>query len=242
MHTSPRIMMVVIGLLLSFTQAGDNTPQRIRLYTSPDPSSLGGITGCVVDPQQAIEQVLAIPSDEPNLVYTGTIRGEKKNSFTFTGLPMRKYDLLIIYDNMFYDGLRLQRGKNTLTADDRNKIDASIQKSEPYFTTKIIHRLSGSTGQGSSARAICTYLRLEKSDAVFTKEEDGSYSRDDARRTFKLITLKQVGPGWQIVRARDLYPIWATKSSAKPRYIQQASLSGVRVTDYIKDLGNLDLR
>ena len=53
--------------------------------------------------------------------------------------------------------------------------------------------------------------------------------------------LKQVGPGWQIVRTRDLYPVWTTPQLVEPRHHFTAALAGVRVADKVKDLGELDL-
>jgi hypothetical protein len=195
--------------------------ERDRLYTEIDPTSQGGITGEITHPAAAIVQILAIPPDEPRCVYKGDVTGTR---FSFRGLPMRKYDLVVIYDNSFYEGLNLNRGSNTLTAADHTKIETTIKKCEPYFTDKVIHRVEGNTGRGNQARCICTFRREDKGQV---------------RRTFKVLMLQDVGPGWQIVRARDLYPLWTP--NGKPVHTYRPRLGGIRVTDHVTDLGTINL-
>lgn len=232
--------VLLTWLTICFPAPGQKVEERYKLYTQPDPASPGGITGRVTNPGKPIEQILAIPFDAPEKVYAGKIEGDDKRSFRFTGLPMRKYDLIIVFDNVFYEGLQLERGEDTLTAEDRKKVDAIIQKSEPFFPTKTIHRLQGTTGRGNEARCICTFLRAKESQLLFEAHE-GKYSREDFRRTLKLVLLKDVGPGWQIVRTRDLYPVWLNPKSPALKHNFAESLSRVRVADTIKDLGDIDL-
>jgi hypothetical protein len=235
-------MIVLAASLLAGMATGgpEPPPERYRLYTEPDSGAPGGIAGRVVKPEQPVAQILAIPADAPEKVYQGTIDGADRRSFKFTGLPMRKYDLLVVFEKDFHEGLQLQQGENTLTEADRTKIEAIVQKSEPYFTHKIIHRVAGETGRGNFARCICTFLRAKGSELLWNAYQ-GKFERDDFRRTFKLVILKDVGPGWQIVRTRDLYPVWTTPQLVKPEHHYHESLSGIRVADKVKDLGELDL-
>jgi hypothetical protein len=228
--------LVMLAMTATCVMAAQNVARdvahaRHKLYTQPDSSSSGGIKGKIKSPMTPIEQILAIPADEPRFVYEGKRNG---TAFSFSGLPMGKYDLVVIYDNSFYEGLRLHRERDTLTAEDRKKIEASITKSEPFFNTKIIHRLEGTTGRGNLCRAICTYVR-EKSAVDYAGELEGF------RRTFKIVILKDVGPGWQIVRSRDLFPLSVEKVNARPRHFHSDSISGIRVSDYEKDLGMISL-
>ncbi|NQT92538.1 MAG: hypothetical protein HQ559_07240 [Lentisphaerae bacterium] len=231
-RTSAAVVLLFAGMALSLPAAPQ---ERSRLYTKPDPSAGGGIRGSVKRPPVPIAQILAIPPDEPRLVYEGSITGTLNRHFEFRGLPMRRYDLVVIYDDQFYEGLRLQREENTLTTEDRRKIDAIIQKSEPFFTKKIIHRLEGTTGRGNFARCICTFFRDRAAEAYSGGAIQGY------RRTFKLVILKDVGPGWQVVRTRDLYPLTVPKSGLRPKYHFSGGIQGVRVSDYVKELGDLDL-
>jgi hypothetical protein len=214
-----------LGVLLMVAGLSVGVEERSRLYTDPEADSPGGIQGKIVSPADPISQILAIPPDAPEKVYKGEISGDW-TEFKFTGLPMRKYDLVVIYEDAVYEGVQLHRGESTLTEEDEAKIEAIVLKSEPYFTKKIIHRVEGETGQGNLARCICTFHR-----------EDGM----KVRRTFKLIMLKDVGPGWQIVRARDLYPLWTNPDLAEPPHHHREALAGVRVADSVKDVGELNL-
>jgi hypothetical protein len=227
----PRYPIVMLIAMIAVTAFG--VAERYRLYTKPDPEATGGIKGTITTPRTAILQILAMPPDEPRFVYEGKITGKEKNEFIFTGLPMAKYDLLVIYDTRFYEGLRLNREKSTLTKTDVEKVNAIIAKTEPYFPTKRIHRLEGTTGRGNFCRCICTFARNTGSNGVG--------GRSSWRRTFKLAVLKDVGPGWQVVRTRDLYPIWAKPGTDLPKHNYSKRLSGIRVTDYVKDVGKLDI-
>jgi hypothetical protein len=234
------LRLALLTLLFAGVALAQNPPERTRLYTKPDPANTGGLKGRIAKPALPIEQILALPSDSIEEVYQGEITGPTRNAFEFKGLPVGKYDLVVIYPAAFYEGLQLNREPSTLTADDLKKIDASIQKSEPFFTKKIVHRLEGETGRASTARSICTYVR-EKGSDLLMEQFEGKSSRDDFRRTFKLVLLKDVGPGWQIVRARDLYPVWVDPKRSLPEHHFSSALSQFRVADELKDLGDLDL-
>lgn len=235
-------LLLLIATVLSLP-ARAGTGERTRLYTDPDPDSPGGIEGRVAHPAKKLMQVLAIPPDAPEKVYKGEITGPDKQGFKFSGLPMRRYDLILIYDDDIYEGLQLKRGESTLTAEDLELIDRIIQKSEPFFTRKTIHRVMGETGNGNMARCICTFLRDKKSTAYMDKEQ-AALSRSGAfRRDFKLVLLKDVGPGWQITRTRSLYPIWDhQKRDRAPAHHYSEALSRIRVADGVKKVGELDLR
>lgn len=210
---------------------GTIDPGRNYLYTEPDPSAPGGIQGRIATPAVPLEAVLAIPADEPRFVYEARITDESPRSFYFKGLPMRKYDLIVIYKSRFYEGLRLHRDRNTLTAEDKKEIKTTVDATEPYFKKKFIHRLEGTTGRGNKARAICTFLR----------DAGSAEGHHEHRRTFKLLMFKDVGPGWQIVRARDLFPVSFEPGKPRPRHIYSEALSGIRVTRRIKELGDIKL-
>jgi len=231
---TPAVFAVVVSI------NPDAAPERSRLYTKPDPTATGGIEGRVDHPSESIEQILAIPPDEPRFVYKGTIWGSDGRDFKFSGLPMRKYDLVVIFKNSFFEGLQLEREESTLTPEDIAKINATIQKCEPYFPTKIIHRLEGTTGRGNTARCICTFTREKKSaQGAFS---DANPTDTTCRRTFKVVLLKDVGPGWQITRTRDLYPIWTTANGTRPKHTYSRELSRVRVSNSVKKLDTIKLR
>jgi len=239
MMKSRCIVVCLLLLSASVTAIASKIDNRSRLYTKPDPSASGGIRGHIRSPNSPIEQILALPSDEPRHVYEGIVTGDDRRNFVFKNLPMRKYDLIVIYRNRFYEGIRLRKGESTLTTQDREKINKTIQKSERFFDYKKIHRLEGETGRGNLARAIVTYFSAKKT-ITYVVASSAPKGRE-YRRTIKLVLLKDVGPGWQITRTRDLYPKSIPPEEGKPAHKYSKALSQVRVTDHTKDLGEIDL-
>lgn len=234
-----RIILLVICCLGGIV-FGQNAPERSRLYKKSDPANTGGIKGSIGSPSLPIEEILAVSADDVEQVYEGEIRGPQRNEFQFTGLPVGKYDLVVIYHAEFHEGLHLNREASSLLPEDLKKINESIQRSEPFFTKKIIHRVEGETGRGQGARAVCTYVR-DKGPEVTTAQGDATSGQPKGRRTFKLVLLKDVGPGWQIVRARDLYPVWVNPSAPLPMQKFSPALCQIRVADQLKDVGVLQL-
>ncbi|MEI6515644.1 MAG: hypothetical protein WCO77_06680 [bacterium] len=218
-----KIAAVLLCAALMGLAAG--AQERHRLYTKPDPAATGGLKGVIKSPNMPIVEILAMPPDEPRFVYEGKLTGPNNQGFLFEGLPMARYNLFVIYDNEFYEGLELSREKDTLTKEDRDKILYIVDASDPFFPNKVMHRMAGTTGRSNLARCVVTMYR----------------DRGALRRTFKLIWLKDVGPGWQVVQKRDLYPINAKPNNMNPKHHYSAVLSKIRVTSEIKDLGELDL-
>ena len=235
----------LLGGAVAVVSAEKQNLERHRLYTETDPTDKGGIKGVIASPRKPILQILAMPPEEPRFVYQGKITGTDKREFVFESLPMAVYDLFVVYDDDFFEGLELHPKENTLTTEDAEKIRYIITESEPYFTKKIIHRLEGTTGRGNFARCVVTYLRDKASTGTSSHREGFEYMTDQSkmgwRRTFKLVWLKDVGPGWQVVNVRDLYPVWTSPAHAQPKHHYSESLSHVRVTDKIKDIGSISI-
>jgi len=205
------------------------------LYTNPDPSAPGGIRGRIANPAKPVVGVFAIPPDEPKNVYKAELSGDGRRDFSFAGLPMGRYDLVVLFDNTVYEGLSLTPEDDTLTAQDRKLIEAIINKSEGYFENKVIHRVAGTTGDGNEARAFCTFYHAKPSTDI-----TGVFY-PDPRRSIKLVVLKDVGPGWQIVRTREIHVDFVKKENGIPRHVHTDILSGIRVSDSVKNIGELDL-
>jgi hypothetical protein len=234
------LRIIFVLCCLGGLASGQGGPERVRLYKKTDPSNPGGLKGRIGSPSVAIEEILAVSADDVEQVYQGEIRGSQRTEFQFTGLPVGKYDLVVIYPSEFHEGLHLNRESSSLVAEDLKKISESIQRSEPFFTKKIIHRVEGETGRGQGARAICTYVR-DKGPEIAAGQTGPNPSEPKGRRTFKLVLLKDVGPGWQIVRARDLYPVWINPGTPLPAQKFNPALKQIRVADQMKDIGVLEL-
>jgi len=239
------ILLGVVTALPSLDAApvtNKNILERIRLYTTPDPSALGGIKGRIAYPRKPIEEILAMPPDEPKHVYKGQISGDDHQSFFFANLPMAKYNLFVIYEDEFYEGLRLSREPDTLTAKDREGIEDIVMKSDPFFNKKIIHRMEGTTGRGNFARCLVTQSRDQSAPGKVVQGEGFGVDmpKNLGRRTYKLIWLKHVGVGWQVAQKRDLYPVTVPLKELNPKHIYSEKLTDIRVTNKLKDLGEID--
>ena len=249
--TSLLILLAPLGVATAFDREKDfeeatknNTsedgaaPENTYLYTKPDDTATGGITGRITSPSDPIELILATPAAEPEKVYKGELDPATPGAFTFKGLPAGRYDLIVYYKDAFYEGVTLSREGNTLTELDLEKINTTLQKSEPYFPEKFIHRLEGQSGRGNQARMIVTYCRAKGSLLTFTTYK-GEFSREDHKRTVKLVMLQDVGPGWQITKTRNYNPYWAKPGTPLPKHNFSSALSKIRVAEEPKDLGNL---
>ncbi len=226
-----------VGLLLLTLSAWAAEKERGRLYTAPDLSASGGIAGRIIKPELPILQILAMPPDEPRFVYEGQISGTSRREFAFGNLPMAKYDLFVIYENEFFEGLQLSFEPDTLTDKDRQSITQIVNESDPFFNKKTVHRIAGTTGRGNFARCVVTQYR----DGPGTVTADYEPLKGQGRRTFKLIWLKDVGVGWQVVQKRDLYPVTVDLRLLNPIHHYSDLLSNIRVTDQVKNLGDIDM-
>lgn len=232
------LRQVMCALLMGLALSAAGAEERSRLYTATDPSATGGIKGTIIKPALPIVQILAMPPDEPRFAYQGTVTGDTRQGFLFQNLPMAKYDLFIIYENDFYEGLELTFEPDTLTVKDRQSITQIVNASDPFFNKKTIHRIAGTTGRGNFARCVVTQYR---DGPGMVKSDDTKLEAGKGRRTFKLIWLKDVGVGWQVVQKRDLYPLTVDLKLLTPAHHFSSLLSKIRVTDTVKSLGALDL-
>ncbi|MDD4871944.1 MAG: hypothetical protein PHR77_15405 [Kiritimatiellae bacterium] len=208
------------------------------LYTNPDPAAKGGLKGEIVGLEKMIvSDVFALPPHEPRFVYRAVQGGTENRIFEFYGLPPAKYDLFVAFEHEVYEGLTLNRYKNTLTETDRKAIEYIIKKSDPFFEQKIIHRVSGVTGKKKGkARAIVSEIRLGPVTDMANNVYAGAH-----KRNYKIFFLEDVGPGYQIARSRDISSKFVAPGKDIPKWNYRPYLSSIRVTDSMKDLGKIDL-
>jgi hypothetical protein len=236
MKNSATITAAVLFLGALCGAAPGQVSTGAHLYTPPDPSATGGIRGAVTASDKPLVSAYAMPPDLPGSVYKGTVSGTGKREFSFKGLPAGKYDLLLVFEDVFYEGLTLVRKVDDLTAEDRGSIEAIVAKTEPYYGTKKIHRVAGQGGKNGAARCICTFFRAKESvgfiDGVVYPEH---------RRSLKLVLLEEVGPGWQVVKTREIHTVMVKPGTGMQDHFYRKVLGGIRVIDKVKDLGDIDL-
>ena len=238
----PWIVSGLLGAMMAtavFAGQITGTAQSSRLYTAPDPSASGGIHARVAAPDKPASDVFAVSQQDYLKVYRGTL-SEKGREIAFNGLPVGKYDLLVVYPDEFYEGMVLSREPDTLTEKDRQSIQKTIESSVPFFDTKKIHRSSGTTGKEGKSRCVLQEVRTRP-----VTLQDGSVRPDIQVRSLKLALVEDVGTvGWQLGKTREIIRQEVGPKDVKGvlphRYAE--ALGGIRVTDAVKDLGELRLK
>ena len=215
--------------------------QSTRLYTPPDPSAKGGIHGQIKEAKeksQLLSDVFAVSPDNPKLVYRGSVSTDG-TEFSFQGLPVAKYDLLLIGKAFFYEGFKLTPDADSLTAKDRDQIEAIIVKSVPFFNVKKIHRCQGTAGRNGAARCVLQEVRT-----LPVTDQEGILHPEYQVRSIRLASLENVGTaGWQLVNTREIIrmePRAADLQGVLP-HAHLPALGQIRVMDEIKELGEIDL-
>ena len=242
------------------------TQVSINLYTKPDPGASGGIKGVVTENPSEVLGVLAMPQKFPNIASLADVEGgnaaknarnvnknmtnqvylaslNSDNAFAFDGLPPGKYDLLVLCDNCFYEGLLLNREEQSLTESDNAAIKAKLAESNPFFNVKNPHRIEGQTGSYGKARVLEQEVRTLpvtlQSAEVLTHIQI---------RAIKLCLMESVGSSklgthWEMKKSREITRQEVGPPDTKgviPGYFCKA-LQGIRVSTSVKDLGPVKL-
>ena len=210
------------------------TEQSSRLYTQPDPSAGGGLRLRLAAGGRPAGVFALLQTDANRCYPARAVNGE----WVVQGLPVGKYDLVIVFDDRFYDGLQLTRATNSLTAADLASIADIVSNSVPFFDTKKIHRAEGVGGKGGTCAIVLQEVRTR------TLTLQSAEERSDLQiRSLKLGFLEEVNVGWQLVNTREIMRIEVggpmPKGVIPNRYVRQ--LGNIRVTDTVKDLGEIRL-
>ena len=226
------------GPALGAETNGTGTVQSSRLYTPPDPSARGGLRGKVVMTTAPLLYAFALPTDEPSRVYKGTVQGEGRE-FVFQGLPTARYDLVLVFEDGFREGLTLNRGDSTLNDRDRELIQTKLMASASFFETKVIHRCQGTTGREGKARCMLQEVRMRP-----VTLQDATVRTDIQIRSLKLALLEDVGPaGWHLVQTREILreEVGGNQRKGVLPHKHVPALGGIRVVDTVKDAGDIKL-
>ena len=210
------------------------TQQSSKLYTEKDPEAQGGLRGTVKGGE--ILGIFAIPQDKWQSVYLATLGDD--GGFYFRGLPSGKYDLAVLFENRFVEGITLMRKESTLTAKDKKSIKEKIEASNAFFNEKHIERCEGVTGRAGQARTLLQELRSRP-----VTLQSAEVRSDIQIRSIKIVLSEDVGPGWAIQNTREIVRQEVgpgdTMGMIPVRHVD--SLHGIRVLDTMKDIGEIEL-
>ena len=215
----------------NMTGGHTGTEQSSHLYTKPDPAAGGGIRMKIFSPTNIVA-ALAVPQFQTERVYKAKVSGHE---IEFGGLPAGKYDLMILCTDCFIEGFQLSRGADSLTHSDRTNIADVVQKSESFFETKKILRIEGTTGD--DGKVVCLVQDLRAKPVTLQSAE---VRADVQIRSIKLEVLEYTGvAGWQLTVTRELVrtEVAGNERRGLLEHHSNGGLSGIRVTDSVKDLG-----
>ena len=224
------------------------TQQSSQLYTQADPEAGGGIRGTIEEGE--VLGVFAIPQDRWQNVYLAQLMGD--GGFYFRGLPTGKYDLAILYENRFVEGITLLRGDSSLTQEDKASIKKKVDESNHFFNEKHIERCEGVTGRAGQARTLLQELRSRP-----VTLQSAEVRSDIQIRSIKIVLSECVyfptpdkakgkktaedKPGWNIQNTREIVrqELGPGDTMGMIHVMHDDALHGIRVLDTVKDLGKL---
>ncbi len=213
---------------------GTGTVHNGALYTPPDAAATGGLRVRFVSADGEVRAVFATPRDDWKRVYFAA--PDAAGVCAFKNLPAGRYDLMVVCERALYEGLRLSRAPDALTAADRVAIRAALDRSNPFFETKRHERMEGAEG---AARVLVQEMRLRP-----VTLQSAEVRKDIRIRSVKLALLTDVGPGWSVTDTREWLreEVGPDAPERGPLPCRHApALSGVRVTDTPRDLGAVPL-
>lgn len=237
-----------------------------KLYTKPDYSASGGLRGIIAGNPSEVLGVIAMPQRFPNISSMEDIEGgssaknirninknmtnqvylaslSSDNSFSFYGLPPGKYDLFVMCENCFYEGLLLSREKHALAENDITSIKAKVTESNPFFNVKHQHRIEGQSGTYGRARVLEQEVRT-----LPVTLQSAEVLKHIQIRSIKLCLMESVGTTklgthWEMKKTREITRQEMGPPDTKgliPGYFCK-TLQGIRVSTAVKDLGTITL-
>ncbi len=220
------VATVLVPVAMGFKDSGNANE---RIFTKTVPSASGGIKGTIASPNEPIQRIVAMCYDNTKALYKGSF--DSNGNFSFHNLPAGVYDLVVIYPTSCYEGLQLMRRgeRSTLTKTDMIKVNHTVEKAEKFWRVKTIFRLEGTTGTGNECRA---FVRMMKDN-----------ERKRWKFVYKLMIFKDVGPGWQVKKTREIYYHWVPQAqeAVYPKVSFSKDINRIRVSDYVKDIGKIYL-
>lgn len=222
-----KIVAFLWVMLLTGVALADEPAQRI--YTAPDPAATGAIRGSV---NVILAQALAVEHDRTR-VYRGTL-GEGGKAFSFGGLPVGKYDLVLVTaDGSVYEGLALGEEKRDLPAGTVENLKRRVTTQDAFYNRTVIHRV-GYDGDN----ALVFVERIRDKEILRQSAEKLAATL----RRLEIMELARAGDDWQVTTARHLY-----REEQAPGGLDQLKhgfvreLGNLRVIDSVKDLGHIEL-
>lgn len=205
------------------------------LYTPPDPSATGGLH--LVSPLP-LDFAFAIPESNQEHVYKGTLGSDEKD-ISFSGLPVSKYDLVLVTKDRFYEGISLNRDENSLTQQDLASIEEILSRSIPFMNVKRTEAVKGTPGDNGQATGLVQWMRAGGN----LLNQNADLMVGHQIRSLRLAFLADVGPGWQVTGTREIIrtDVFPDMLHGLLGVTYVDDLKGIRVVDSVKEIGPVNL-
>ena len=218
------LLMVSAALLLSLPALSD------MFHDRTDPTASGGITGSIVDEGLKLTEAVAVEQVAYKF-YAGSVAGQ---TYTFTGLPPGKYDVLLRTEQHVFEGLRLDvwGEDEELPKEDKAAIKKLIDISDDFYPHKKIVRAGGTVEQQK--------LLVEQVRTEFTLNPDASVQEGMLRRIDYTI-VRKTREVWQIAKVRHMLRENPSHESVA-FFHYRPQLAGIRVADEIVMVDDVHLK
>lgn len=206
----------------AFAQAG-------RIYTAPEPSATGGISGNVPEP---LTHAVAVERDRVR-VFLGALSNDG-TAFHFARLPVGKYDLVLFArSGAVYEGFALG-DPPSLTPESAKHLEERVAASDGFFNRYKIHR----TGVSADGETVLAFVERFRAEGVL--KQSGEALGQMVRR-FEIAELTRASDDWQLTTSRHLYREGEPILSQFRPTVFVPELGGLRVTSEIRALGSIPL-
>jgi hypothetical protein len=221
----------LLVFLFSLVLAGTALAQTANLYTKPDSSAPGGISGSV---DKELTHAIALSRDRVHCYKADLTNGGK--SFRFTGLPTGKYDLMLVAKaGAVYENLTLGAKAAELTDKQKENVARRLDKADSFFNKWKLHRV-GIEEDGE--KLVCFIERMRDKEIL---KQSGEKLGANLRR-FEVATLNKATDDWDFADTRHLYREEQPLGTLTPlKHERVEALGNVRVIDAVKDLGSIAL-
>ncbi len=190
-------MMLTVLLLVAGIQIcpGKGEYSGKYLYAKTDPKDTGGITVKLEAGKHKISHVIAFgrKSRKP---FLGHFSPDGRSA-DFKNLPIDKYDLVVVTEDTFYEGLQLVRKNDPTTVKaEAEAITKEVKGVEAFFDGKKVERIEI---ENLKACSLVQQWRIKVALAESGAKLKGTIHSID------LIWFEKPLKGWQLVKRRQLY-------------------------------------
>ena len=216
------LILLLFAISHAFAQAG-------RIYTVPDATATGSLSGRASEP---LTHAVAVEHDRLR-VFRGAL-DDGGRAFRFEHLPIGKYDLVLFAQSgTVYEGLALGTPPN-LPAPSAKNLQQRIDLADSFFNRAQVHRI----GLSADGETLLAFVERYRANDVL--KQSGEALGQMVRR-FEVIELARAEDDWQMTSSRHIYREGEPVDPQFRKAVNLPALGNLRVIKDPKDLGEITL-